>query len=528
MCGKYDFMLSSVCSSSSMLLLLKVSGRSYFQSLLPSWFGTRLSAHGSGAGVSRPEILFRFQSHRVFFLSSATYTRYLALTMAPEGAKWLWYTKSFVVTDPYATSILGDSDSRDLTSEEDFQLWAGRGLRGKFYESSYLAGGPPMGIVSLAEVDYERCFPTELKRFVVDRGLSDPLREGTTLRWYYLRLLTRADKAWTFRFMDLPAEMRVLIYRQLLLFDSLGDPRLGTASKVFPAILSTCKEIYSEAKSVLYDGNDFPTGIDLTDLSELGTARHSWASLDKRDVQFERSGLSQRYLGLPYAVDRYQLFLRSVRRFTIVLKVECCKPEWLKQYILEVAQYLIGLASFLMEGHRLKYLKLSVDIGHDVSNRQWQQMLYPLRRVRNVEAVELPVQLPAAVANKLLSDHRDFEPVFNTIRYWSALLAKAKANLAFQISMCSQSIDLDINEYGCGDLACACGALPAPMYAEEVSGLISTAEDWSYAQGWLSHRHEENFLSILSRLRRALNRLDVTQLTQDLAKLRAKTLALRQ
>jgi hypothetical protein len=59
---------------------------------------------------------------------------------------------------------------------------------------------------------YDRCTIYELRHFVQDRGLKDPSR-GLARKDEYYRVLRTADAHASFRFPDLPPEMRNRIYR---------------------------------------------------------------------------------------------------------------------------------------------------------------------------------------------------------------------------------------------------------------------------------------------------------------------------
>jgi hypothetical protein len=92
-------------------------------------------------------------------------------------------------------------------------------------------------------------------------------------KYYYLRVLAKADRDWRFRFLDLPAEIRLLVYQELLFFNykdfSLDhfDNERKSITPVLPAILRTCKDIHREATPVLYDDNEFSVGFKAHDKS---------------------------------------------------------------------------------------------------------------------------------------------------------------------------------------------------------------------------------------------------------------------
>ncbi|KAK3619815.1 hypothetical protein LTR56_023777 [Elasticomyces elasticus] len=69
----------------------------------------------------------------------------------------------------------------------------------------------------------------------------------------YVNALEQADKDFTFRFMDLAAELRVHIYRELLLFEP--GPTARTSWTCYPHIMATSKTIHKEASPILYREN---------------------------------------------------------------------------------------------------------------------------------------------------------------------------------------------------------------------------------------------------------------------------------
>ena len=93
----------------------------------------------------------------------------------------------------------------------------------------------------------------ELRDCIRARGLVDPYPQGLTLRYYYIRILHCADKAATFRFMDLPPEMRLMICTELLF---IGEVCCRKDTFCYPEILRTCKQVHEEANDILYAVNE--------------------------------------------------------------------------------------------------------------------------------------------------------------------------------------------------------------------------------------------------------------------------------
>lgn len=96
---------------------------------------------------------------------------------------------------------------------------------------------------------YKRCRTAELERFVRQRRLQVELRRGQE-RGCYMRALLDADQEATFRFFDLPPELRNRVYETLL---ALQDTDHGW--KCWPEILATCRQAHREGHSILYEDN---------------------------------------------------------------------------------------------------------------------------------------------------------------------------------------------------------------------------------------------------------------------------------
>ncbi|KAK5111506.1 hypothetical protein LTR85_011854 [Meristemomyces frigidus] len=98
---------------------------------------------------------------------------------------------------------------------------------------------------------YYHCKKAELARFATDRGLdvlntsTDP-RKGP-LQDDYVRALKQADNYMSFRFLDLPPEMRNMVYKELVV--------LQESWYCHPQILATSKHVNKEASSILYGDN---------------------------------------------------------------------------------------------------------------------------------------------------------------------------------------------------------------------------------------------------------------------------------
>lgn len=124
-------------------------------------------------------------------------------------------------------------------------------------------------------LDYFSCNPEELRKFIKDRGMLGDDEYGKLRYWGKARLANRLiamDQSSTFlRFLDLPPEVRLWVYRELLVVD---NSRTG---KVHAALLRTSRLLYKEAKPVLYGENKFSV----------------WSGISKGENAYSRSQASQ-------------------------------------------------------------------------------------------------------------------------------------------------------------------------------------------------------------------------------------------
>ena len=96
----------------------------------------------------------------------------------------------------------------------------------------------------------------ELRGFVRARGM-EPTRDDL------VNMLINADSCPTFRFMDLIPELRNTIYRELL---TLREESYDPHRFCWPQIIAISRQIYDEARDILYCDNVF----------ELAICTHIW------------------------------------------------------------------------------------------------------------------------------------------------------------------------------------------------------------------------------------------------------------
>ncbi|KAK3724471.1 hypothetical protein LTR37_001095 [Vermiconidia calcicola] len=114
-------------------------------------------------------------------------------------------------------------------------------------------------------LDYSKCALGELQHFMKARGLNVKGRIPKDDQ-QCIRALETSDCRATFRFQDLPGELRNRIYGEVLILPQplprpSGYPYRKSNFNCHPRILVTCSSIRNEADSILYGANVFDISI---------------------------------------------------------------------------------------------------------------------------------------------------------------------------------------------------------------------------------------------------------------------------
>ena len=381
--------------------------------------------------------------------------------------------------------------------------WEQEGALLRHRESSYLDPQHDFRLLgpycTTVKINYDWCKLRELKRFVHDRLLTDPYPQGLTLRYFYIRALEKNDREWCFRFMDLPSEMRLMVYRNLLLHENPYLPLENLVNvhglyKTYPAILQTCRHIYEEAHGVLYDENTFQVTFKGAD-GDAGNGVGRQALVHRKTVNIHCPHAE--CLRIPKGIDDYPEFFRRISRLQLRLKFE----TWDRVALSEDAtwplnHFVYTLASFLMDGHRLKTLQVKLDVSSALDDSKYGMILYPLRRLRNVANVSIEGHAPDIVKTKLINDIISNEPTFNTMRHWNLVAAEGRAQLDFYLATHDE-------------VECECGECQ-PDCIEELRFQIQHLNDLSKTSCF-SSLLEERFLVHLHHCKTYLNRINPTQ-----------------
>lgn len=165
---------------------------------------------------------------------------------------------------------------------------------------------------------YGRCSHSELLRFLKDRtGVTFDKKTNRAKLTSRLRELDRSNKFT--RFSKLPPELRLRVYEHLLAPDEELTEHAGTQPPcsngfIHTAVLRTSKDIYNEAKPVLYDKNRFQLllGSDHSHGYTLAVERPG------RNVSYTDHSRDNYYSWVLHSKVATPMF-RGLKRLTIIL-----------------------------------------------------------------------------------------------------------------------------------------------------------------------------------------------------------------
>lgn len=272
-------------------------------------------------------------------------------------------------------------------------------------------------------INYDACTADQLKRLVNDRGLHDPYPAGITLKIFYIRVLEDAGAEWRVQLMDLPTELRCKIFSHLLtLQPTESDP---DTEYCHPEVLGTCRQIYAEAKSILYDGNILYCECSSTEITAHETDNAIF--------------INGRLLDFQYSFDRTDIFPQQLLQFSrLSLRISCNQQILRRPDPAPLNHMLCGLASFLMDSHSLKRLEILVSFSNAADDIVYERALYPLRRLRDIDQVTVfsnDPNFPLQIKKILSRDMAKSSPILNTMRYSQTLRGEVNAWLALARSV---------------------------------------------------------------------------------------------
>lgn len=147
-------------------------------------------------------------------------------------------------------------------------------------------------------LDYRMCTPSKLRGFIRDRRNLN-VAEFDALEVYHkshlVACLESLDRNATPRFADLAPELRLELYRHLLV-ERNNDDRHAPDHNIETAILRTCKAVYIEAEPVLYTESSFTVAINFKAAENpQDNGVDSSACIHYHYISINRPGHSERY-----------------------------------------------------------------------------------------------------------------------------------------------------------------------------------------------------------------------------------------
>ena len=183
----------------------------------------------------------------------------------------------------------------------------------------------------MASLDYNKCTPTELRTFIRNRSSltsSNSAELEDFLKPHLVARLGMLDKHSRFRFLDLPPEIRLEVYRHILVARDCSEPFEAADQIIETSLLRTCKLIYKEAEQVLYGENEFAANITFPSRGSFRTCSSSYVPYRKSWHYFEisRAGRPKATYKSRYGIRTTHMascscfdVLRRIRHLTLYL-----------------------------------------------------------------------------------------------------------------------------------------------------------------------------------------------------------------
>jgi hypothetical protein len=276
---------------------------------------------------------------------------------------------------------------------------------------------------------YDSSSPAELRQYVQDRNLTNPFPRGLTLKYFYLRILDRDDEERSFRFLDLIPELRNMVYKELLTFVTCPNCP-AVHEPCHPEILSTSKQVYKEAKAILYADNEIHCRFTASGPTRGYGHANIFAAIHGREIKNggqpgER--IDSIFDGMKHLPD----YLRKLERLHVDVVFNGGDKD-IARFSLQSC--LLNLASFLMDDHCLKKLRVHL---YNMSADDFEGAImphtiaYPLRRLRGIKEVEL-TGVSDVWKSAIIADMQSATtPTFNTLMHLYQLQEEAEGYLRF-------------------------------------------------------------------------------------------------
>ena len=228
----------------------------------------------------------------------------------------------------------------------------------------------------------------ELLKFPQARKLDVPF----TSRERAIRALQDADVNRTFRFMDLPPELRLHVYSFLLTLKAvpnmMGPGQMGTAPTADTAILRTGKQVYAEARDVLYGENAFVVTLAVDRAPhQPGGYQLMWDVCGLRPREWDgmyMMGMSEPTSLLTQSVD-WPHYLRLAEKVTVKIDLPYPPPTALVKAtstaLTAANRALYDLACFLLASSAAREINFDISCEADrfIAHKDLADVLSPIR-----------------------------------------------------------------------------------------------------------------------------------------------------
>lgn len=178
------------------------------------------------------------------------------------------------------------------------------------------------------------------------------------------------------RLFKLPTELRVQIYRELLVFNDTQyeDITLSKYSQAlkdcWPSIIVTCRQAYEEANDILYADNEF--GISIS----YGTRLPVYAL--GHEVRFNGRHLYR------LTTDEWPSFLLKAKRIRLFLTTGMSqKTDWLKAWLAQANRIINHLHGFLLGRSHVGKITVELEVGllNESIEGMWADTISPARLI---------------------------------------------------------------------------------------------------------------------------------------------------
>ena len=251
---------------------------------------------------------------------------------------------------------------------------------------------------------YAKCTDAELQSFIVNRRLQ--INIPWTTRKAVIRALRNADLEVTFRFLDLPAEMRNLVYCELLRLRPKGG--YSTGKWCWPSINAVCHQVHKETEGILHDGST-AISVLFSNYTAHGHYYYPHLAINHRSVEFDEEWeVRETSLKWPEHLAK-----RQNLRLVVKIYDHPGHPGWARfaGSLVMINRALYDLLNFLIRGGNLTELDIDITCNH------------PTFDGRYVELFEILSLFPGT---KRLTTH-NFQAAVSTVILRPAPLSMTKA-----------------------------------------------------------------------------------------------------